>query len=175
VSGAPIGAYTSGVVRIHGTKALSFYDNGPVNVQQSLSATSWIGVSFDVTQAGRFFGLACYFSAGDIPPRWGIIWDFTNSVLIACHMFNQSAQAATGWRRLWIHPTYRFTVGVNYRVAVLKSANYWRTVNQLAGGGQTINHVHFQNSFQSTALDPVSTAIGTNTNANGVDILYQAD
>jgi hypothetical protein len=159
----------------HGRLADSWWTSTVPPTAVALAAESYVGVTFNVAVAGRLFGFRAYLLTGVFAPAWGVLWDTTTgSIVYARHFFQQSVAPGPIWYQQWMRPTLRMVLGHNYRLAVLMGGQYARQ-NAALVGPVTHTNIQFVNSFQSTAIEPHQATIVTNTNANGVDVLFQPD
>ncbi len=160
---------------IHGKPAVSWWGATAPPTFVSLGAATYIGVGFQITVAGRIMGMRLYLEGGWGNSKWGLLWDQDAIALQRVARFRMDgADPGTVWRQAWFRPWFRPTIGTNYRIAVMMANAYGRHNTQLASP-VTNNGLKFISSFQSTAINPVVVSITTNTNANGVDVLFQAD
>jgi hypothetical protein len=161
--------------RPHGAQAVSWWTASAPVTFVSLSATSWIGVTFKLTALGRIAGMRMYIPSGETAPAWGVIYDLNNFSPLRAVVFRQDVTPpVNGWMNAWFRPWLRINTTDSYRVMIQQGGGYSRTNTALAST-VTHNHVSFLNSFQSTSLYPPGATITTNTNANGVDVLFQPD
>ncbi len=161
--------------RPHGTQAVSWWDSTTPPTNVALAAASWVGVGFQLGRTGRIAGMRQWVESGVSSVRWGLIWNSTTGKLLTVAAFRSDvALPVNAWYQTWFRPWVRINTSDNYRIAVLMYTGYHRTGAALVVP-VTHNGVQFISSFQTTALDPVAAAITTNTNANGVDILFQQD
>jgi hypothetical protein len=141
----------------------------------TLSAFTYIGITFKVGVAGRLFGIAMYERGGVGSAYWGIVTHESDSVVVAAKHFDQSAMhAGGGWRRAWLHKAPRLVVGDFYRVAIIRNNEYQRTVGALAAP-VTHSDITYQSSWQTTSISGPLASISTNTNANGIDVMFYHD
>ena len=160
--------------RGHGKLAQSWWAGAPPTFV-SIAAATYVGVTFIPGVAGRIMGLAIFLDASDNTQHWAILEDHTlQSTRAARSFFPIQQGASAGWRNLWLRPSIRVIVGHQYRLHCLTNGSYHRQ-NAALTSPVTHNNLQFINSFQTTAIDPVVVTITTNTNANGVDVLFQAD
>jgi hypothetical protein len=157
----------------HGTPSASWWEAGVPTSQIALAALTYVGVHLSFANAGRIFGFRAYLAAGDPNYHWCLLWNYGTGQLLAAKAMYDMTQVADGWRQCWIHPT----VGVNnsdtYMLAILFGTHYYRSNARLSGGTVTFNGIQFINSFQSTGISPPSVTPTPNSNANGVDVLFQ--
>lgn len=106
---------------------------------------------------------------------WAIIWSFTaGSTLRLVPMHLASDSPANEWLQAWFRPWLRVDTTSVYRVAVLCVSGYQRQ-NSALTSSVVHNSIRFLSSFQTTSINPVGASITSNTNANGVDILFNPD
>lgn len=159
----------------HGTLATSWWSLATPVTHVVLAARSYVGATFQFTAPGRICGFSAYVSSGTTPPNWGIIWDTNTGKVVRSAPFRQDVTAPNNvWFQTWMRPWLRIDTSHGYRLIVLMGNGYQRT-NTALGTGVTHGVITMANCFQSTAIDPSGTTITTNTNANGVDVLFQAD
>lgn len=85
------------------------------------------------------------------------------------------AAATPKWHHLWFGKPIRIVVGDTYRLAaVFVGGGFYRT-NAALTSPVTRNGIQFLNSWQTTSLDIGNAILTTNTNANALDVLFQAD
>lgn len=159
----------------HGKLSDSWWGSAGPATQVTVAALTWVGATYSPTVAGRLFGFRAYVSTGAQTPGFVIFWDkFSHQVLTTKNFVQQNA-GADGWFQCWARPSLRLVVGTQYSVAACFPTSYHRSNTAIPGGGLTQNGLKLIESFQSTAVSPAFTAPTTNTNRNGVDLLFQAD
>jgi hypothetical protein len=132
-------------------------------------------VGFKLTVAGRLCGMRQWIPSGVSVVRWGILWNSSTGKILRAYDFNGAVTLpSNNWMNLWFRPWVRINTTDNYRVAMLVGTAYHRT-NTALTVPVTNNGIQFISSFQSTTIDVVAATLTTNTNANGVDVLFQAD
>lgn len=158
----------------HGQRALTWWGATVPPTRVTLAASTFIGVAFNVAVPGRIFGFSTYLTSADNNDQWAVLWNHdTQKLQRVKEFFNIAQGASNGWRNTWVRPTFRAVPGTNYYLGVLMGTAYFRQVAALATA-VTHNSIQFTNGWQSTAIDPLGVTT-LNTNANGVDILFQAD
>lgn len=141
----------------------------------SLGASTYIGVGFRLAVAGRIAGIRAYIGSGVLQPEWGLIWNIDAPGAIRVYHFRQDVSApAGGWMNTWFRPWVRYAIGDTLRVAVLMGQAYRRNNGALASP-VTHSDITYIASFQTTAINPILVSPSSNTNANGVDVLFQPD
>ncbi len=161
--------------RPHGAQASNWW--GSTAPTSGLVATGeWVGVRFRATAAGRIAGFRAYLHTADSGTHIGVLVDFTTTNPLRAVLFFTTPPTADGWRNVWFRPWFRVTVGHDYVVFVLFTGGNWRrTVGALASA-VTHGVITFVAGLVTTQLDPANSSGWTSsTNANGVDILFQAD
>lgn len=139
----------------------------------SLGARTWIGVDFTINVPGRMFGARVYCFAGDGGGHIAMLLDNTGKPLAVQHFW--VSPLPVGWLQLWFRPVIRYSTTITYRLYVLMSNGYQRSTSGLASPPVTSNNVSLYRGVQTTSIYPPSVSPTTNTNANGVDILYIPD
>jgi hypothetical protein len=140
----------------------------------TLAASTYVGMAVEFLSPGRIFGARVYWINTNAQDMWVIIWDNTLGNIVVAKNMPLHVPTSTGWRNCWIHPTYRVTVGNIYRIAVLMGGSYRRQNTALASP-VTVGPLKAWSSFQTTSANPLAASISSNTNANGVDIMFRAD
>lgn len=141
----------------------------------SLAAFSYVGANINFLVPGRCCGFRVYVVTGAVQPVWAILWDTTTGVTMRAYQFRGDVPtAANKWLQAWFRPWLRVDTAHTYRLGVLMGSAYRRSVGALASP-VTHNNIQFTNGWQSTSLYPPGTTITNNTNANGVDVLFQPD
>jgi hypothetical protein len=159
----------------HGRLSVSWWGAAAPPTVVSLAATTYIGVGFTTTVPGRMVGIRQYLNGGWGNSKWGILWNQDTDQLMAVGRFRMDgSDPSPAWRQTWLRPWVRLVPGTIYRIACLMTTTYLRH-NAFLAAPVTVNGIKFFSSFQSTAINPVLVSVTTNTNANGVDILFQPD
>ena len=158
----------------HGTISDSWWSAVVPTNNVVLAAATWIGGSFTINVPGRIFGMRFYCDRVNDPPRLGVIWIQSTGLEVAARQFRADKPVALGWMNCWLHPTVRIDTTQNYYVAVLKYHAYLRS-NAALAVPVTHGNIKFNSSFQTTAIDPPVATLTSNTNANGVDLLFMPD
>jgi hypothetical protein len=160
----------------HGQLAESWWGathpaTGPVG-----TSTTYVGQNLDFTADGRIFGFRAYRENGSGDSGWALFWNLSGALLKAIEFRDVSITGGDRWQNAWCHPTVRIDPAEHYFVVVLFSGgHYFRTNSIITGGGVTHGHIVFGDGFQTTNINPPRTTATSNTNANGVDVLFQAD
>lgn len=168
--------------RIHGQQQVGWWDGhaapaaGPIG-----TSTTWAGVSIKFTVPGRVFGLQLYDASAGTSPFFGS----TYMVLISdgpgagdkwtMAGLSFGGTVAAKWHHLWLPKPYRVVTTDTYRLAgVFLGGGFYRT-NAALTSAVTRNGIQFLSSWQTTSLDIGNATLTTNTNANALDVLFQAD
>lgn len=141
----------------------------------TVAALTWVGLSFSPTVNGRFMGFRAYVSSSAQSPGFAILWDKFGHIVLATKMFVNQTPGSALWLQCWSRPAVRLVIGTQYSLAACFSTSYHRSNTAIPGGGVAQNGINLIESFQSTAVSPAFTAPTTNTNRNGVDVLFLAD
>lgn len=158
----------------HGKLAESWWGTNTPTTGPVGTASTWVGVTLEFSVPGRIFGLRAYEELSTSAVQYGILAGATDTV-IRCAPFPQPNAGANGWVQTWFRPTFRVTVGTTYKIGVLFiNAHYFRNNTALVAP-VTRNGISFVSSFQSTAINWFLTVPSSNSNANAVDVLFQAD
>jgi hypothetical protein len=161
--------------RPHGKQASSWWSTTTPATFVALAAITWIGTTANFTSSGRLAGVRVWNPSGDPQPRIGLIWDATTLKCLRSVVFRQDVTIAVDtWLQAWFRPWFRVDTTHGYRVAILMGGGFRRN-NAALVSPVTANGIQLLNSFQSTSVSPADASITTNTNANGVDFLFQAD
>jgi hypothetical protein len=106
-----------------------------------------------------------------------LVWDFDLNRNMCGRVFEpRTPVSPNDWSQTWLRPWLRIDTSHTYYVMQQFSVGlYFRNTNALAGGPVTRNGITFQQSFQTTQLYPLKTAPTLNSNANAIDVLFQAD
>jgi hypothetical protein len=161
--------------RIHGDTTPSWWSGAAPPTFVSLSALTYVGAQVSFTVPGRIFGFSIYVLAGTGNDHWVVFSDTSSQTLyVVKHWKDFTIGASDRWLNTWIHPTFRVDTTLTYRVAILTGTAYFRWGSRLASP-RTQNHITFLNGFQTTSIDPNAASPTFNTNANGVDVLFQPD
>ena|SRR5689334_21301477 len=162
--------------RIHGTPAVSWWNgsnpaSGPVG-----TSNIWVGHDIDFDVPGRVMGFAMYRTANDIHDHWALLWNENAAPLVVKLFWALTAWPSLGWQNAHIFRSpIRVTVGANWHFAVnFPGGGYYRTVGALTNSVRH-NHINFQRGFTNTGWDPPNGGNTTDTNAKGIDILFQPD
>lgn len=135
------------------------------------------GVQMRFTAAGRIFGFRMYLAAADSNDHWFLLGELISGgqfLRVAKALYYNTAGGAK-WAQVWIHPTFRITVGRDYYLYVIsEGGNFYRTTAQL-GSPVTHGHVTFVHGLTISLQDPFSGAPTTSAVAEGCDVLFQAD
>lgn len=165
--------------RDHGVPASSWWGTNVPTTSGVGTATTWVGVRFRTTVAGRIAGFRFYdaFGAGGIMTSQLQLWTWVpNRLALRSTPFLWTlGTSANAWRQKWFRPWFRPTIGTDYCLAVLYSGGGFFRNNAALTSPVTRNGITFVSSFQSTALDLSIATISENTNANAVDVLFYAD
>lgn len=159
----------------HGRLAESWFGaNAPTTLNVGTAAT-WVGGVFDFGVNGRVFGFRAYRLAGsDVAPV--VVWFDTSGELLRATSFRDIVIGADGWQQTWLRPSHRINTAHTYRLFVLfPQGHYSRNNAAFASGAVTHSNITRSAGFQSTNIAPWLTTLTTNTNANGIDVLWQAD
>lgn len=140
----------------------------------TLSVYTWVGVEFSTLVNGRIFGLSIYENSGSDASVMCLLWDKGLIIPLAAKEAKQISPTPSGWLNCWFNRTVRVTSGTLLRFAFLKTQHFLRITTGLATP-QVHGNIKFWSSFQNTSINPIQAAISTNTNLNGVDILFQPD
>jgi len=164
----------SPIIEPHGRRADSWWGAGVPVTEVTLSAFTYIGITFTTDVPGRLFG-ARLFEVTETSPHWCLLWQ-TNDTgnVLAAKTFRLDVAPVSDWRQTWFRPVVRIVNGMTYRLCVLSSQRYKRTTNALTSP-VTHNHIQFLKGWQTTSLVPPQATITENSNANGVDVLFQPD
>jgi len=170
------------MIEPHGRRADSWWGtipSGPCNLipatRVTISVVTRIGIELVPQVAGRIMGIRYYIDSGQDPPFEGMIVDRAAVQYPRVYQFKWGvATTGTGWRNTWIRPALRAAAHQIFDVWVMQSAFYWRTINEIAAGPVTRFNIKCNGSMQATGTLPPA-APTLNTNANGVDILFQPD
>jgi hypothetical protein len=159
----------------HGVQATSLWSVTAPSTLVTNAANTWVGLVVTFPAPGRVVGFRNYRTSSTGSVHWGQLINRTTLTLLACHGFMDDALTTSRWQNVWIHPWIRINTTDTFYVAVAYPAsNYYRTASALTSpltnGGITAVH-----GFQSTVWDLSSASPTTNANANGVDLLFQAD
>jgi hypothetical protein len=159
--------------RQHGTQATSWWSATAPPTNVTLSAVSWVGGVFQILAAGRICGFRVWLGGGQSMSPVFAMWDYSTDQLYTARGAVQYSGAG-GWAQLWIRPWVRPTISDLVSIACVMSNEYRRQNTALAS---TVTHgdIAFVKSFQSTSLSPWQVSPTYNTNANGIDLLFQAD
>lgn len=158
----------------HGIRAQQWWSTNPL-VGPTGTATTWVGVKFEVDCPGRLFGMRTYRSSGNSDAPFGIVWDETTGDIVAAKHWYPEIMPSAGWRNAWIKPVVRLDETHTYFIAVMYYLG--RFFRNTGGLSSDVVHdcIRFKSSFQSTALYPARGTTTTNTNTNAVDILFHPD
>lgn len=141
------------------------------NVTVTLSTYTYIGVAFQVTVDGWLYGLSHYWPVNH-PARHAYCVNINNSDdYRVVDNFGGPPKTLPKWQNTWFRKRMALTAGTTYRAGMLQ----WIQYNRLTGGltaPVTRGHITFLNSFQSTGINPIDVAPTTNSNQNGIDVLF---
>lgn len=167
--------------RIHGISQVGWWDGhaapttGPTG-----TTTTWVGVTAQFTVPGRVFGISMYdgvaapsaenYTIAVLTPDGGLYPAQTAAVMKLL-----APNVAAKWHHLWFHKPIRIATATDYLIAAIYIAGGLYRTNTALAAPVTRNGITFKNSFQLTSLDINGAALVTNTNANAVDVLFQAD
>lgn len=158
----------------HGKISESWFGSTAPTTKNVGTASTWVGGVFDFAGPGRIFGFRAYRLAGADQCPVAALW--TGFQLLRAYNFRDVTVGADGWTQCWIRPSFRINVSTSYAIAILfPGGHYSRTNTRFASGPVTVNGIVRSLGFQSTVLAPWTTSFTSNTNANGIDILWQAD
>ena len=133
-----------------------------------------MGVTLQFTANGRVFGFRQAASQGDLKHGFFLLWDTQPLLHSAKDMRDVGWPFSVAWKQTWIHPSYRVDTTKTYRLAVMTNTVYFNTPGGLSSA-VTVGHIKFLNSFQTTLVNPMFGTITTNTDLNGVDVLFSPD
>lgn len=161
----------------HGKVAVDWWQAANPATGPLGTGAQWVGVTFSLLVAGRIAGIRFYVATGNDAAQRCSLFDFPVTTEHRCVWARERvSKAAAGWQQVWFRPWLRVTLDpYQYRAAVLFPAGGFFRNNAVLGGPIVHNNIQFANSFQSTSLIPELAAITTNTNANGIDILFYPD
>ena len=163
----------------HGKKHESWWGatvppTGPVG-----TSATWVGWNFGINQDGRLAGFRRYMDAGEDGGCIAVLVSNSTFTLLAANTYagNGVGFSAAGWRNMWLRPWVRLSQSGDYSLGIyVPTGHIYRQNNAWSGGFVTHNNIDLVHGFQSSSL---SWATGTtptyNANANGIDILFQAD
>jgi hypothetical protein len=161
-------------IRYHGPLASSWWGATAPPTTVALGAVTWIGTTFQVTTALRMCGFRTYSPAFRSGDRFGLLWDTAGPTILRLTAWKDgSAGSSNLWEQTWLQRWAHLATGHTYALAVRSDADYFRHTAQLTSP-VTIGSVKFIAGFQTTVIDPLTVTLTTNTNANGVDLLYYA-
>lgn len=162
--------------RIHGATALTWWAGATPPTTVTLAANTYIGTRLQFTVNGRVAGFSIYRRANEEGHWYALMWDEATSLIVATKRFRHYSPSPTSgqWRNEWFRPWFRVDTTATYRLAVMVANDYQRT-NAALAAPVTVNGIKYIAGFQSTSVAPNLVAATTNTNANAVDVLFQAD
>jgi hypothetical protein len=164
----------------HGRLATSWWGNtiptaGPVG-----TVTTWMGVRFHCTVAGRILGFRFYDSwSSGAPAQYSIcqLMDWATPRLL--HRVGSiqppAVNVAAKWNQIWVRPWFRITPNHDYYVVAFYIGGGIYRTNSILTSPVTHGDITFVSSSQTTVNDVVDASLSENTNANAVDILFQSD
>lgn len=142
--------------------------------QVTLSAFTWVGIEFEVTQTTYVYGLRTFINNGGIDELdLGVLWNQDTRIFYAAHAFYQAAGFSpphNAWMQLWFGKRVKIFAGNTYRAAVVRDSTYDRTPNALTSP-VTHGRITLAHGWQSTAIAPWAATLTLTAHANGVDIL----
>lgn len=169
----------------HGKAAISWWDTTVPTTGPTGAATTWVGVRFHVTVAGRICGMRFYdgFANPDevllVVMDWAtgnVVGSTSRTAALAKWFQWKTGSIGNQWQQTWVRPWFRPVVNRDYLVAAIyKGGGFFRTNAALAAPPVTHGHIAYMSSFQTTSLDLSAASLAENTNANAVDILFQED
>lgn len=158
--------------RNHGDPASSWWGNTAPPTVVALGAVTWTGIFFTVTAALRIAGFRVYSPGSRTGNRFAMLWNQTDDSIMSVYCWKDgTSPASPSWEQAWCRPWQHCVTGKTYGLAVRNDQDYYRH-NAFLGTPVTVGKITFVSSFQSTAIDPMTVSLTTNTNANGVDVLY---
>jgi hypothetical protein len=118
-----------------------------------------------------------YRTANDSQSHVAVFSTDGDHTLLAAKAFFDNEVLTAQWQQAWLHPTVRVNTTTRYRVSILfPQGHYFRRNGYLPGGiGVTVGDIRFMAGYQFTGLDVSGASPTMNTNANAVDVLFQAD
>jgi hypothetical protein len=163
--------------RIHGKTAESWWGSTvPATLVTNSGNAIYVGTKLKVNVPGRIMGFRQY-RIGTEPPhiRFALL-GLNPSHLLACKgFFDGTAPASNAWLQTWLRGAFRPVVGTIYDLVVLYgSGNYFRT-NAALVAPVTHGNITYSNGYVISNINALEVALTLNTNANGVDILFQPD
>jgi hypothetical protein len=157
----------------HGTPSVSWWGATTPTLQNTGTATQWVGQKIKFTTAGRIFGFRLYKDASYNGNTHGLIWNASTFQIYRAFNFRIANFSGTGWLQTWIHPTIRIDTAISYDVVVLiPNGKYWSTVGALSAP-VTHNNINFLSGIDNTNINIATTDPAARTDAYGVDVLFQ--
>jgi hypothetical protein len=163
------------VGRDHGAPTPSWWSATAPATSVANATNTWVGNTLKFTVPGRVWGFRYYSVFGSGSRHWAVINDQTTGKLLFVKSFMDFLPPGPAWVQAWCHPTIRINTTDLYEVAVSFPSHPYARTNGALGSFVTHNGITFQNGFQSTVWDLLSVSLVTNTNANGVDVLFRPD
>lgn len=158
----------------HHSHITSWWEANVPPTQVTTSAFTYIGGIFVPQTDGNVWGIRCYLDGIFPAPYTSLFWEFNSQQCIAVNQFSQKSWPGSinGWNQLWFPKRIPVSGGTQYRAAVLLTPGHYYRWNSHLGSGLIQNGIQYLNGFQSTSIYPPTSTITTNTNANGVDLLF---
>lgn len=158
----------------HGKVADSWWGASTPVTTPAGTTNTYVGVELEFDVPGRVMGFRVWRPTGHVSGGFVLFFTATHELLVAKQLFDD-VQPAAGWKQCWIRPTYRISTTESYCVAWYCAGGGWKRTNTIITSDVVHNNIRFKRSFQSTSIDVVNVVRTTNTNANGVDVLFQPD
>jgi len=157
----------------HGPKSVSWWDTTAPVTSVANSTNTWVGNTLKFAVAGRVFGFRYYSVFGSGSRHWAVLNNQSTGKLLVVKDFKDFLPPGPAWVQTWIHPTLKVNTSDLFELAVSFPSHPYARTNAALASFVTHNNIIFQNGFQSTVWDMLSVSLVTNTNANGVDVLFQ--
>lgn len=161
----------------HGLQAVNWWGTTAPTTGPVGTSGTWAGVILQFDVPGRVCGFRYYKNEFQNTTKQVV---FGGQLLAAVERnacYNaKGSNPPDGWVQIWLRPWYRIQTGVAYRLGIwFQGGHYWRSNAALASFPVTHNGIAYYSGWQSTAVDPINANPSGNTNANGVDVLFQPD
>jgi hypothetical protein len=160
--------------RGHGKLADSWWGATTPSTTPSGSTNTYVGVGMEFDVPGRVNGFRVWRPAASVSAGFALFFTADHELMVA-KAFRDIQLPSDGWQQVWFNPWFRIDTSVWYWLAVYVKGGGWKRTNTALAADVVHNDIRFKRSFQSTSLDVVNVVLTENTNANGVDVLFQPD
>ena len=160
--------------RPHGTQSASWWGAGVPTSGPTGTTALWLGLNVQFVHPGRLFGVRGYRQSSFSEGLVGHFWNTSGPQMLSGFAF-KDVVTGTGWQQCWLHPTVRVNTSDVYAIGVL----FAQGGRMQSTGALTIPVTHgdltFRAGWTSTNLAPWLVVPTPNSNAYGIDVLFQAD